>query len=43
MNMKTTIRAIGDVTVVDASGKIELGEESAALREQIIKQIADGT
>jgi anti-sigma B factor antagonist len=42
MNMKTTIRAIGEVRVVDVSGKIELGEESAALRELIIKQLAEG-
>jgi hypothetical protein len=31
MNMKTTSRTIGDVTIVDISGRIVLGPESAAL------------
>jgi anti-sigma B factor antagonist len=32
MSMTTTIRQLGDVTIVDISGRIVLGEESAALR-----------
>ena len=42
MNMKTTIRAIGDATVVDVRGKIEIGDECAALHELIIKQLGEG-
>jgi anti-sigma B factor antagonist len=32
MNMMTSIRQVGDVSIVDVTGKIVLGEESAALR-----------
>lgn len=32
MNMTTTTRQVGGVTIVDISGRIVLGEESAALR-----------
>jgi anti-sigma B factor antagonist len=35
MNMTTNIRKVRDVTVVDISGRIVLGEESAALRELV--------
>jgi len=35
MDMKTSTRQVGDVTVVDVSGRISLGEESAALRDLI--------
>jgi anti-sigma B factor antagonist len=35
MDMKTNTRQVGDVTVVDVSGRISLGEESAALRDLI--------
>jgi len=35
MKMTTSIRQVGGVTVVDVSGRIELGEESAALRDLI--------
>lgn len=35
MDMKTSTRQTGDVTIVDISGRISLGEESAALRDLI--------
>jgi anti-sigma B factor antagonist len=41
MNMTTSIRQVGAVTIVDISGRIVLGEESAALRDlasELLKQ-----
>ncbi len=35
MSVKLVTRQVGDVTVVDASGRITLGEGSKAFREQI--------
>jgi anti-sigma B factor antagonist len=35
MNMTTKIRQVGGVTIVDISGRIVLGEESAALRDLV--------
>ena len=35
MNMTTSTRQVGGVTIVDISGKIVLGEESAALRDLV--------
>ncbi len=35
MNMTTSIRQVGGVTIVDISGRIVLGEESAALRDLV--------
>jgi len=35
MNMTTSIRQVGSVTIVDISGRIVLGEESAALRDLV--------
>ena len=35
MNMTTISRQVGDVTIVDISGRIVLGEESAALRNLV--------
>ena len=32
MDMTTNSRKVGDVTIVDISGRIVLGEESASLR-----------
>lgn len=32
MKISTTTRQVGDITIVDLSGRIVLGEESAALR-----------
>jgi anti-sigma B factor antagonist len=42
MDMKTSTRMVGDVTVVDISGRISLGEESAALRELIMNLLSEG-
>jgi anti-sigma B factor antagonist len=35
MNMTTSIRQVGGITIVDISGRIVLGEESAALRDLV--------
>jgi anti-anti-sigma factor len=35
MQMTTSIREVADVTVVDISGRIVLGDESAALRDLV--------
>ncbi len=42
MNMTTKVRQVGGVTIVDVSGRIELGEESAALRETLFKLLEKG-
>ena len=42
MNMTTNIRKLGGVTIVDISGKIELGEESAALRDLVRDLLSKG-
>jgi anti-sigma B factor antagonist len=42
MDMKTSTRQTGDVTVVDISGRISLGEESAALRDLIRDLLRNG-
>lgn len=42
MNMKMTARQVGSVSVVDISGKIVLGEESAALRELVRDLLKQG-
>jgi anti-sigma B factor antagonist len=42
MKMTTSIRQVGGVTVVDVSGRIELGEESAALRDLIGDLLSKG-
>ena len=42
MNMTTTIRQLGGVTIVDISGRIELGEESAALRDLVRDLLSKG-
>src|SRR5208283_2393117 len=42
MDMKTSTRQVGDVTIVDISGLISLGEESKALREQIMNLLSAG-
>ena len=39
MKMMITTRQIGDVTVVDPQGRLVVGEESAAVRQQI-RQLA---
>jgi anti-sigma B factor antagonist len=35
MRITNTVRQVGGVTIVDSSGRIELGEESAALRDLV--------
>jgi anti-sigma B factor antagonist len=42
MNMKTTTRAVGDVTIVDISGRIVLGPESASLRSLVCDLLSQG-
>jgi len=42
MNMATIDRQIGGVTIVDISGRIELGEESAAMRDIICDLLSKG-
>jgi len=42
MNMATRIRQIEDVTIVDISGRIILGEESAALRNLVSELLGKG-
>jgi anti-sigma B factor antagonist len=42
MKMTTSNRQVGDVTIVDISGRIELGDESAALRSLILDLLGEG-
>jgi len=42
MNMTTSIREVGGVTIVDISGRIVLGEESAALRNLVCDLLNKG-
>ena len=42
MKMTTGNRQIGGVTIVDISGRIELGEESAALRDLVRDLLSKG-
>lgn len=42
MKMTTSIRQAGAVTVVDISGRIELGGESAALRDMVCDLLSKG-
>jgi anti-sigma B factor antagonist len=42
MNMATSTRQIEDVTIVDISGRIVLGEESAALRKLVFELLDKG-
>jgi anti-sigma B factor antagonist len=42
VSVKLVTRQVGDVTVVDASGRITLGEGSSAFREQIKELVASG-
>jgi anti-sigma B factor antagonist len=42
MNLITSTRQVGDVSIVDISGKIVLGEESAALRVVVADLLAKG-
>src|SRR5580700_1097908 len=42
MQMTTSTRQVGGVTIVDISGRIVLGEESAALRELVRDLLSKG-
>src|SRR5436190_20504818 len=42
MDMTTTTRQVGGVTIVDISGRIVLGEESAALRDLVSNLLNKG-
>lgn len=42
MNMTTSTRQSGNVTIVDISGRIVLGEESATLRELVSDLLSKG-
>ena len=42
MNMTTSTRHVGGVTIVDIRGRIVLGEESAALRELVCDLLSKG-
>jgi anti-sigma B factor antagonist len=42
MNLKMTTRRVGDVTVVDISGRIVLGSESASLRSLVSELLSNG-
>jgi anti-sigma B factor antagonist len=42
MNLTASTRQIEDVTIVDISGRIVLGEESAALRNLVSELLAKG-
>jgi anti-sigma B factor antagonist len=42
MKMTTSNRQSGNVTIVDVSGRIELGQESAAIRDLIANLLSQG-
>jgi anti-sigma B factor antagonist len=42
MKMMTTTRTSGDVTIVEISGRIVLGEESASLRSLVYELLSNG-
>ena len=42
MSLKTTTRTVGNVTVVDISGRIVLGSESASLRSLVGQLLGSG-
>jgi anti-sigma B factor antagonist len=42
MKMTASTRQVGSVTVVDIGGRIELGEESAALRDLVSQLLNNG-
>jgi anti-sigma B factor antagonist len=42
VSVKLSTRQVGDVTVIDASGRITLGEGSTAFREKIKEMLAAG-
>jgi anti-sigma B factor antagonist len=42
MNIITSTRQVGGVTIVDISGRIVLGQESAALRDEVLDLLSKG-
>jgi anti-sigma B factor antagonist len=42
MDLKTSTRQVGGVTVVDVSGRITLGQESAAVRDLVTELLSKG-
>jgi len=42
VNLKTSIRKVDNVTVVDASGRITLGQETELLRDTIQRLLGEG-
>jgi anti-sigma B factor antagonist len=42
MKMTTSTRQVGGITIVDISGRIELGEESAAVRDLVCDVVSKG-
>jgi anti-sigma B factor antagonist len=42
MKMTTSTRQVGSVTIVDISGRIELGQESAAVRDMVADLLSQG-
>jgi anti-sigma B factor antagonist len=42
MEMRTSTRQRGDVTIADVSGRIVLGPESAALRDLVMDLLSEG-
>ncbi len=42
MKMTASTRQVGGVTIVDISGRIELGEESASLRDLVSELLGNG-
>jgi anti-sigma B factor antagonist len=43
MSVKLTTRTVGDVTVVETSGKLTMGEGTAAFRNKIRELVAGGS
>ena len=42
MKITTSTRQVGDVTIVDIRGRIELGEESASVRDMVLQLLNNG-
>lgn len=42
MDLKTSTRQVGDITIVNVRGRIVLGEESGALRELVMDLLSEG-
>ena len=42
MNLKFSTRSVGDVTIVDMTGKIVIGDETAALRQLVVSLLDKG-